>query len=124
MAATNKSILVIEDDETVRTLLQRQLEGLYKVHLASDVAAALRMLETMPLPNLILSDVMMPGASGVDLAHHLKSNEAYKAIPIIFLTAKTGALDVIQGINAGARHYIAKPFKMPELLEKIAKALR
>ena len=124
MAASNKSILVIEDDETLRTLLQRQLEGLYTVHTARDAAVALRLLETIPLPNLIVCDVMMPGASGVELAHHLKSNEAYKSIPLIFLTAKTGAIDVIQGINAGARHYITKPFKLPDLLEKISKAIK
>jgi DNA-binding response OmpR family regulator len=48
----------------------------------------------------------------------------YKQVPIIFLTARTGALDVIEGINAGARHYITKPFNMKDLLDKVAKAIK
>ena len=124
MAATGKSILVIEDDEAVRTLVARQLAADYTVHQAGDAQAALALLPTIKAPNLILCDVMMPGMTGIQLAKHLKAQEAYKQIPIVFLTAKTGALDVIEGINAGARHYITKPFNMKELLEKVAKAIK
>ncbi len=124
MNAANKSILVIEDDEAVRTLVARQLSAEYVVHQAADAQQALSVLATIKAPNLILCDVMMPGMTGIQLAKHLKAQEAYKAIPIVFLTAKTGALDVIEGINAGARHYITKPFNMKELLEKVAKAIK
>jgi DNA-binding response OmpR family regulator len=67
---------------------------------------------------------MMPGMTGIQFAKQLKGMGEYKTIPIIFLTAKTGALDVIEGINAGARHYITKPFNMKDLLEKVAKAMK
>ncbi len=67
---------------------------------------------------------MMPGMTGTQLIRKLKTQEVYKHIPVIFLTAKTGALDVIDGINAGARHYITKPFNMKDLLDKVAKALK
>ena len=124
MAGPSKSILVVEDDEAVRTLVSRQLATEYTVYQAADGQSALNVLGTIKPPDLILCDVMMPGMTGIQLAKRLKSVEAYKHIPIIFLTAKTGALDVIEGINAGARHYITKPFNMKELLEKVAKAIK
>lgn len=120
-----KRILVVEDDDTVRALLARQLQNSYDVHQAADAQAAIQTLGTMTrLPDLIICDVMMPGMTGVELAKHLKGINEYKQVPIIFLTARTGALDVIEGINAGARHYITKPFNMKDLLEKVAKAIK
>jgi len=124
MAPSSKSILVVEDDEAVRTLVARQLGAEYTVHQAGDAQAALQVLASIKTPDLILCDVMMPGMTGIQFAKHLKGQDAYKQVPIIFLTAKTGALDVIEGINAGARHYITKPFNMKELLDKVAKAIK
>lgn len=119
-----KTILVVEDDESVRTLVAKQLAGEYTVYQAPEAQSALQVLGTIRPPDLIVCDVMMPGMTGIQFAKHLKGIDAYKQIPIIFLTAKTGALDVIEGINAGARHYITKPFNMKELLEKVAKAIK
>jgi DNA-binding response OmpR family regulator len=119
-----KSVLVIEDDESVRALVARQLQNDYDVHQAPHAQAALEVLKKIKVPDLILCDVMMPGMTGVQFAKHLKSTNEYKQVPIIFLTARTGALDVIEGINAGARHYITKPFNMKDLLEKVAKAMK
>ena len=119
-----KRILVVEDDESVRTLLSRQLAAEYDVDQAGDAQAALVALKTIPLPDLIICDVMMPGMTGVQFAKQLKQTNEYKQVPIIFLTARTGALDVIEGINAGARHYITKPFNMRDLLDKVAKAMK
>ncbi len=122
--AEMKRILVVEDDETVRTLLVRQLQTVYEVYQASDAQAALKTLGSMRVPDLIICDVMMPGMTGVQFAKHLKGVNEFKQVPIIFLTARTGALDVIEGINAGARHYITKPFNMKDLLDKVAKAMK
>ncbi len=122
--AAAKRILVVEDDETVRTLLVRQLQTAYEVHQAGDAQAALKTLEQIHAPDLIICDVMMPGMTGVQFAKHLKGINEFKQVPIIFLTARTGALDVIEGINAGARHYITKPFNMKDLLDKVAKAMK
>jgi DNA-binding response OmpR family regulator len=120
-----KRILVVEDDESVRQLLARQLQTEYEVHQAVDGQQALQVLKTMrPLPDLIICDVMMPGMTGVQFAKQLKAAPEFKSVPIIFLTARTGALDVIEGINAGARHYITKPFNMKDLLDKVAKAMK
>lgn len=120
-----KRILVVEDDESVRQLLARQLQTEYEVHQAGDAQQALQVLQALrPLPDLIICDVMMPGMTGVQFAKQLKGAPEYKTVPIIFLTARTGALDVIEGINAGARHYITKPFNMKDLLDKVAKAMK
>jgi DNA-binding response OmpR family regulator len=123
--AARRRILVVEDDESVRQLLARQLGTEYEVQQAADAQQALQVLGAMkPLPDLIICDVMMPGMTGVQFAKQLKGTNEYKAVPIIFLTARTGALDVIEGINAGARHYITKPFNMKYLLDKVAKAMK
>ena len=123
--AGRRRILVVEDDESVRTLLARQLGTEYEVQQAADAQQALQVLGAMkPLPDLIICDVMMPGMTGVQFAKQLKGTNDYKTVPIIFLTARTGALDVIEGINAGARHYITKPFNMKDLLDKVAKAMK
>lgn len=120
----SKTILVVDDDAAVRNLLALQLGTRYTVHQAGEAHAALALLGKINVPDLILCDVMMPGMSGLELAKHLRAQHAYKQVPIIFLTARAEALDVIKGINAGAKHYITKPFSMNDLLEKVAKALR
>lgn len=121
---SSKTILVIEDDESVRSLVVKQLSTEYTVYQAPEAQSALALLATIRPPDLIVCDVMMPGMTGIQFAKQLKTHDVFKQIPIIFLTAKTGALDVIEGINAGARHYITKPFNMKELLEKVAKAIK
>ena len=70
--AEAKRILVVEDDETVRTLLVRQLQTVYEVHQAADAQAALQALGAMRAPDLIICDVMMPGMTGVQFAKHLQ----------------------------------------------------
>jgi len=67
--------------------------------------------------------VMMPGLDGLAVAKEVKKDANLKSVPIIFLTAKTAAPDVIKGIQVGARHYITKPFKIEDVLAKVKKAL-
>jgi DNA-binding response OmpR family regulator len=76
------------------------------------------------LPDLMITDVMMPTIDGFTLARLVKSHEELKAMPIIFLTAKTQPRDQATGISVGARHYIQKPFNIHELLEKVQKTIR
>ena len=121
---SRKTVLVIEDDEAVRTLVVRALSEFYAVQQATDAIDARTVLKKIATPDLILCDVMMPGISGTELIRSLKSEERFKQVPVIFLTAKSGPLDVIEGINAGARHYMTKPFQVKELLEKVAKAMK
>jgi DNA-binding response OmpR family regulator len=75
------------------------------------------------LPDLVVTDVMMPRLDGLQLVQRMKMNPALARIPVIMLTAKGGPRDVIMGINSGVRHYVTKPFKHDELIGKIKKAL-
>ncbi len=116
-----KIVLVVEDDASVRTMLVRMLETMYTVYEAEDGVAAASLLERMPVPDVVVSDVMMPRMDGLSLARQLKAHPTLKSIPIIFLTARDEAKDVVAGIQAGARHYLTKPVKMKELLARVAK---
>jgi len=118
-----KRILVVEDDESVRKLLERALSNAYEVETAADGITALRRLNRQPAPDLVLCDVMMPGVDGLSVARNMKAGALTKQIPIIFLTARSSPQDLIQGIQAGARHYITKPFKLDELLKMVRKVL-
>lgn len=113
-------VLVVEDDPSIRAMIVRALGLTYTVYEAEDGVAAAALLTKIPNPHAMICDVMMPRMDGLTLAKSLKKNPQLRSIPIVFLTAKDHALDVVQGINAGARHYIAKPFKMKDLLEKVA----
>ncbi len=74
-------------------------------------------------PHLLLLDVMMPGLDGLAVARQARSLPQMQSVPVIFLTAKDGPMDVIKGIQYGARHYITKPFKIDEVLSKVKKSL-
>lgn len=118
-----RRIVVAEDDPAIATMLQKVLSQHYDVVVAHDGRQALLLAAQQPRPALILLDVMMPGLDGLGVAAELKKSPDLKSIPIIFLTAKTGATDVIKGIQSGARHYITKPFKIDDVVAKVKKAL-
>ena len=117
-------ILVVEDDETLRNMVARILGELGEVHAAADGREALTYLASAsPLPRLVVTDVMMPHIDGLELARRLKADPRTDRIPIVMLTAKQGAKDLIDGVNAGARLYLTKPFKVDELKAKAKKAM-
>jgi CheY-like chemotaxis protein len=116
------SVFVAEDDPEISHLLVRALSKDYVVHHASDGMMASEMLASLPTPDVILLDVMMPHLDGFSLAKQIKGSDALKAVPLIFLTAKNLPGDVMQGIGLGARHYLQKPFKLADLMDKVARA--
>jgi len=121
---TAKAVMVVEDDASIREMLTRSLGQDYSVYEATDGHSALEMLARIkPPPDLLILDVMMPKMDGLQLASQLKADTRLRTVPIIFLTGRDSHRDVIQGINLGARHYVTKPFKIPDLLAKVAKAL-
>jgi DNA-binding response OmpR family regulator len=115
--------MVVEDDPSIREMLVRSLGVDYSVYEASDGQLALDMLARMKAPDLLLMDVMMPRMDGLQLAAKLKGENHLKGVPIIFLTGRDSPKDFVQGINVGARHYLTKPFKIQELLTKVAKTM-
>lgn len=117
-----KRVLVVEDDPSVRALVVGMLSQKYAVEQAPDGTAALSILHAGSTFDVIVCDVMMPNLGGLDFARKVRSGK--QSPPIVFLTARSSAMDVVEGINAGARFYIAKPFKMDELLDKVSRAIR
>jgi DNA-binding response OmpR family regulator len=113
-------VVVIDDDASIRAMLVHALGKLYTIYEASDGVEAKAVLDAIPLPSAIVCDVMMPRMDGFQLAKLLRKDKNLSRIPILFLTAKDGAMDVISGINAGARHYVTKPFKIAEVMAKVS----
>ena len=114
-------VVVVDDDVTMRVLVGRMLGETYTVYVASDGITALEVLAQIEPPAAIVLDVMMPRLDGFGLGRRIKADPRLQRVPILYLTAKTGPLDVIAGINAGARHYLTKPFKMPDLLARLGR---
>jgi DNA-binding response OmpR family regulator len=114
------TILVVEDDNNVRELLEDiLLASGYYVILASDAFHAFEILNSQLIPDLIISDIMMPGKTGTDFFFELREKYSYLNIPFIFLTAKSDDADCRDGMNLGADDYLKKPFKTKDLLRSI-----
>ncbi|MGO8997509.1 MAG: response regulator [Polyangiaceae bacterium] len=124
MSSQSRTILVVEDDRSVREMIVRALSSRYKLYEATDGLHASELLTQMPPPALLICDVMMPRVDGFSLVRLLKSDEKLKGIPILFLTARSSPSDVMQGIGLGARHYMTKPFKIQDLLDRVEKLVK
>lgn len=116
------TILLVEDNDEVRTFLKENLEPTYKILEAADGIEGLN-LATKSLPDVIISDIMMPGMDGKELCKKLKNNERTCHIPIILLTARATSNDKIEGLECGADAYIFKPFNMLEIEVRIRKIM-
>ncbi len=107
-------ILVVEDNDDARAFIGSSLNGHYDVHLASSGKEALGIAQHV-VPDVVISDVMMPGMDGYELCRELKSNESTSHIPVILLTALADRTDRIAGLEHGADEYLTKPFDRQEL---------
>lgn len=112
------TILVVDDNPEILTMLSAILEGKFNLLISSRADEALEIAQR-ELPDVILSDVMMPVMDGFELAEAIKNNQLTAHIPILFLTAKSSLADVIQGLGTGASDYITKPFSEDILIAKI-----
>ncbi len=117
----SQSILVVEDDETLRQTLvyNLQVEG-YDVTATGDGQAGLDLARTQT-PDLIILDVMLPGLDGLSMCRILRRE---MDVPIIMLTARSSEVDKIIGLDSGADDYITKPFGLGELFARVRAALR
>ncbi len=116
-------ILVVDDDERICNLLVRYLarEG-YRLNAVSSGEELKRYLIERDPPDLVILDLILPDADGLELARELRNN--YQGISIIMLTAKGDTVDKIVGLETGADDYISKPFDNRELLARIKTILR
>ena len=113
-----KTVLYVEDDHDLREYMQMEMEGVCrKLLTAYNGRKALEMLKQGELPDVIITDVMMPELDGLALCHLLKTNPAYKHIPVIMLSARADAESIKRGYSAKADFYLDKPFDIDQLLD-------
>jgi twitching motility two-component system response regulator PilH len=115
-----KNILIVDDSPTDRQFLSELLaKNGFQVTTAENADEALAKAKQFK-PDLVLMDVVMPGQSGFQATRALSKDEATKQIPVIICTSKSQETDKAWGMKQGARDYIVKPVKAPELLAKIS----
>jgi signal transduction histidine kinase len=118
VGAKRSRILWADDNADMREYVCRLLAGRYDVLPVPDGLKALAAAEADP-PDLILSDVMMPGLDGFGLLRELRKNARTKTVPVILLSARAGEESALEGLDAGADDYLVKPFSARELLARV-----
>jgi twitching motility two-component system response regulator PilG len=122
--AAKKLILVVDDSSTVRRLVSISLERQgYRVRTAVNGLDGLKKFEE-EMPDLLLTDIMMPEMDGYELCRMLKRNPSAKRIPILMLTGNEGLFDKVRGKMAGATDYLTKPFHSDVLLKAVDRFLQ
>lgn len=112
-------ILVVEDEEEIRSYLKSELSDEYKVETCNNGKEAYDFI-LRTLPDLVISDIMMPEMDGLTLCRKLKQNTTVNHVPIVLLTAKSKPEDTLEGMEIGADAYIVKPFNTELLKSTIA----
>jgi DNA-binding response OmpR family regulator len=118
-SVVRKKIVIVDDDRDFRDVLSDQL-----THAGYDVLVVpngLRLMAALKIdkPDLLLLDVMMSWINGLELCRALKRNVDYRDIPVVFISAKSSAAEIREGLDCGAVDYVTKPFPLATLLCKI-----
>jgi signal transduction histidine kinase/DNA-binding response OmpR family regulator len=116
-------ILIAEDNDDLRFYLKENLSNKYQIIEAADGSDALKKIRKR-VPDLIISDIMMPGLNGIELCRKVKNDKLLSHIPFILLTARYTEEQQIEGIEAGADDYITKPFNFQILVSKIDNSVK
>jgi len=117
-----RSVLVVEDDASIALGLRINLEGEGYDVLAADDGESGLTLALERRPDLVILDVMLPKMNGLQVLQSIRRKGL--AMPIIVLSARTGEMDKVAGLELGAEDYVAKPFSLAELLARVRAALR
>ena len=117
-----ETLLIVEDNADLQTFLQTLLGNRYRILTANQGKEGWA-LACQELPDLIITDVMMPEMDGIEMTRRLKDNYLTSHIPVVMLTAKGEIRDELEGLNAGANFYLKKPF-LPHQLELIVKNIQ
>lgn len=126
MDTNGSRILVADDDRVVRRIVVTKLSGLgYDVTDVEDGQEALEVLEGGQVPNLLITDSLMPRMNGLQLVRALRQNSSpdLATLPIIMLTSRQGEQDIIEGLEAGVDDYVIKPFSPDELAARVRTVL-
>ncbi len=118
------TVFCVEDDENIRELIEYTLNSMgYNVKGFGCGEEFFSCIEDS-LPDLVLLDIMLPDKDGIQILTEIRDNPRTKNLPVIMLTAKTGQLDKIKGLDSGADDYITKPFDIMELTARVKALLR
>jgi two-component system chemotaxis response regulator CheY len=119
-----KNVLIVEDSKSIRTMIRivvEEMGGLFAVE-AVNGFEALRVLPTRRF-DLIITDINMPDINGLELIGFVKSNPAYRDIPLVIVSTEKTEEDKKRGLALGAFGYIEKPFKKEDLVDMVTQAL-
>lgn len=117
-------VYIVEDDSSIRELEMYALKNSsFEVRGFEDGMEFFSALENTQ-PCLILLDIMLPKDDGLQILKKIRESAKYSEIPVILVTAKTGEIDAVKGLDAGADDYIAKPFGVMELVSRVKAVLR
>lgn len=118
------SVLVIDDEEDYRIIIQEVLRGAgMDVRLAKDGEEGLRMLKEAPT-DIVLVDWMMPRLDGEQFCRAMRAEPAFKDLPVLMLTVRQTADEELEALHFGVDDFVVKPFRAPELLARVRAALR
>ncbi|HHM21648.1 MAG TPA: response regulator [Bacteroidetes bacterium] len=123
MNVLNKSVLIIEDHDSIRMLLGSMLSKYYKVVALKDGLEAMAWLVKGNLPDIILLDMTMPRLSGDEFLKNIRQSGFFRDIPVIVVTGNDGDEDIKKCLQWGVSGYLTKPFNPIELKKKINKVL-
>ena len=113
-----KKILIVEDDQINMTFLVEILQGDYELELAYSGVESLKKMDNY-IPDLILLDIMMAEMDGYELCRLVKNNDKLKDVKVLFISARAMQADREMAMNVGGDGFLAKPFEVVDLLDKI-----
>lgn len=116
-------ILVVEDDRSSKTVITAALLSEYEVTTASNGLDALRLIKAGHMPDLVVTDVMMPDLDGIEMVKRLRAYAKTAKLPIIILTAKADGESYQLGRDVGANDYLTKPLTSDRLLASVRRVL-
>ena len=119
-------IIIADDDRIVRRIVLAKLSGLgYEVREAKDGQEALDLLESGEVPDLLITDSLMPRMNGLELVRSIRNSPdgGLSALPVIMLTSRQSERDVIEGLETGLDDYVTKPFSPDELVARVRTVL-
>ena len=116
--------LMVEDEDDTASLLKFLLERAnYRVVHAKDGRSAQELVDTMPLPDIVLLDVMLPFVSGLQVLMYIRSKIEWEKVPVVMLTADGSEHDIKRALENGANDYMLKPFNPRELTTRLKRFL-
>ncbi len=118
------SVVVIEDDEAIRWLITKVLEKEYNVAAFGNVGNAMRHMNRIGLPDLIMTDIKLPVIDGKDFLVNLKKSGLFGSIPVIVISSWSDSRMKKECLQAGADDYISKPFNPEQLLSTVRGVIR